>query len=109
MTLDEDEITRCNSPATEGYPHVERCKAHHTQYVHMYKKYKDAAKLVDEVAKGGEIPTKEQIAQYTDVSVVLEKARFLRRYIEAIRVERTGRDIHSRRFFLKGASQMLFG
>ncbi|KAF9471800.1 hypothetical protein BDN70DRAFT_998483 [Pholiota conissans] len=101
MTLDEDEITRCENTATEGYPRPERCKLHHEQYKKMYGKYKDASKIVDEVAKGGKIPTKTQIEQYTDVSVILDKRRYLKRYIEAIRVERTGRDIHSRRFFLK--------
>jgi len=102
LTLHEDEMTRCEKPATDGYPVRNRCKEHQAQYVKMYKKYKEAAKLVDDITQGGTIPTPQQIAQYTDVGITLEKARFMRNYVEAIRVERVGRDIHSRRFFLKG-------
>ncbi|KAF9473999.1 hypothetical protein BDN70DRAFT_866830 [Pholiota conissans] len=101
MTLDEDEITRCGNPATNGHPRPERCKLHHKQYKKMYGKYKDASKIVDEVEKEGKIPTKIQIEDYTDVAVILDQRRYLKRYIEAIRVERTGREIHGRRFFLK--------
>jgi hypothetical protein len=69
----------------------------------MYKKYKEAAKLVDDIKEGHSIPTPAQIAGYSKVGLTLEKARFMRQYVEAIRVERVGRDIHGRRFFLKGA------
>jgi hypothetical protein len=102
LTLEEDEMTRCEKPATDGHPLPIRCKQHQAQYVKMYKKYKDAAKVVDDIKRGGSIPTKEQLSRYTDVEVPLEKARFMRKYVEAIRVEKMGRDIHSRRFFLKG-------
>ncbi|KAF9233643.1 hypothetical protein BU15DRAFT_79892 [Melanogaster broomeanus] len=101
LTLEEDEMTRCGRPATEGYPKPERCKAHHGQYRNMYKKYKDASKVVDGVKQGAELPTKEQINRYTDWHLALEKARWVRKYVEALRVERAGRDIHQRRFFLK--------
>ena len=69
----------------------------------MYEKYKKAAKLVDDIKQGQSIPTPAQIAGYNKVGLALEKARFMRQYVEAIRVERAGRDIHGRRFFLKGA------
>ncbi|KAG2143585.1 hypothetical protein DEU56DRAFT_242494 [Suillus clintonianus] len=98
LTLEEDEMTRCNRPATEGF---ERCEVHQAQYCTMYKKYKDASKVVDDIKSGREIPTKEQIQRYTDSHATLEKARWLRKYLESIRVERTGRNIHQKRFFLK--------
>ncbi|KAG1722902.1 hypothetical protein EDB19DRAFT_1954289 [Suillus lakei] len=101
LTLEEDEMTRCNQPATEGFPRPERCKVHQAQYRTMYKKYKDASKDVDNIKSGREIPTKEQIQHYTDTHQTLEKARWVRKYLESIRVERTGRNIHQRRFFLK--------
>ncbi|KAG2143586.1 hypothetical protein DEU56DRAFT_242503 [Suillus clintonianus] len=101
LTL-EDETTRCNQPATEGFPHPERrCKVHQAQYLTMYKKYMNASKDVDNIRSGGEIPTKEQIQLYTDLHATLEKACWVRKYLESIRVERTGRNIHQRRFFLK--------
>lgn len=108
MTQDEDEITWCGNPATEGSTHPEHCKAHHIQYVNMCQKCKDAGKVVDEVANGGKFPTKDQIAQYTDVSVILEKVRYVERYIEAIHVEITGLDINIKRFSLKGTLIMLY-
>ncbi|KAF8837063.1 hypothetical protein BDN67DRAFT_973484 [Paxillus ammoniavirescens] len=101
LTLDEDEITRCGQPATAGYPRPERCKVHHGQYRIMCKKYKDASHVVDEIKKGAELPTEGQIGCYTDYHAALEKARWVRKYLEAIRVERAGRDLHQRRFFLK--------
>lgn len=68
----------------------------------MYKKYKDASKIVDELKNG--IPDQEQIDQYyNDVSSPLKKARMIKKYVEAVRVERTGRLLHQTRFFLKGA------
>lgn len=102
LTLEEDEITRCGQLATEGYPRPERCKVHHGQYRVLYKKYKDASKVVDDVKGGAELPTKEQIGRYTDWHAALEKSRWVRTYLEAIRVEKAGRTIHQKRFFLKG-------
>lgn len=102
LTLEEDELTRCGQPATEGYPKPDRCKAHHGQYRVLYKKYKDASTVVDEVKHEAELPTKEQIGRYTDWRAALGKARWVRKYLEAIRVEKTGREIHQKRFFLKG-------
>ncbi|KAG2089345.1 uncharacterized protein F5147DRAFT_726085 [Suillus discolor] len=98
-TLEEDEMTRCDQPPTEGF---ERCEVHQAQYRTMYKKYKDASKVVDDIESGTlELPTKEQIQCYTDLHLTLNKARLVRKYLESIRVERTGRGIHQRRFFLK--------
>ena len=106
QTLEEDEMTRCNQPATDGFPKVERCKKHQAQYRTMYKKYKDAAKIVDEFKN--DIPDQAQIDQFNDVSSLLKKARMIRKYVEAVRVERTGRMLHQTRFFLKGAHYVLF-
>ena len=98
-TLEEDEATYCGKPATEGYP--ERCKVHQQQYRTVYCKYKEAAKLVDEVKQSGTIPTAHEIELNDELEVVLKKIKFMRTYIEAVRVERTGRRIHGSRFFLK--------
>jgi len=102
-TLEEDEATHCGKPATEGYPCPERCKIHQQQYRTMYCKYKEAAKHVDEVKQSGSIPTTHEIELYGKLEVVLKKINFVRKYIEAVRVERTGRRIHGTRFFLKSA------
>ncbi|KAK2463889.1 hypothetical protein APHAL10511_004061 [Amanita phalloides] len=104
LTMEEDEITRCGQPAVEGYPTPSRCKVHHGQYLIMYIKYKDASKEVDEIKHGQELPTNEQISRYTDWHLPLDKARWVRRYLESIRVEKAGRELHSKRFFLKGKS-----
>ncbi|KAF8056631.1 hypothetical protein FPV67DRAFT_1729807 [Lyophyllum atratum] len=101
QTLEEDEMTRCSEAATEGRFTPERCRVHQSQYRTLYKKYKEASLVVDRIEQSKTIPTKEQVDQYTDLHVVPEKTRWLREYLEAIRVERTGRDIHQRRFFLK--------
>ncbi|KAG2746325.1 hypothetical protein P692DRAFT_20836113 [Suillus brevipes Sb2] len=97
-TLEEDEMTRCNQPAEEGF---ERCEVHQAQYRTMYKKYKEASEVVDNIISGRELPTKEQIQRYIDLHFTLDKARWVREYLESIRVERTGREIHQKRFFLK--------
>jgi len=102
LTLMEDEITRCGQVATDGYPKPERCEAHNAQYRTLYKKYKDASTVVDNVKGGAELPAKERISRYTDWHTALEKARWVRKYLEAIRVEKAGREIHQKRFFLKG-------
>jgi hypothetical protein len=102
LTLDEDEVTRCGKPATKGHPQVERCRAHHAQYQKMYIKYKAASEIVENTKREGALPTKDQIDRSTDVHALLKKARWVRKYLNAIRVEKSGREIHSRRFFLKG-------
>ncbi|KAJ7718258.1 hypothetical protein B0H16DRAFT_1609539 [Mycena metata] len=99
-TLLEDEITRCSEIPTHGRP-VERCRVHHEQYCTMTKRYKEAQKFVDETFAGALIPTTAEILEYTSVPEILEKARLMKKYVNAIRQERTGRDIHHNRFFLK--------
>lgn len=66
----------------------------------MTKRYKDASKIVDEM-ETSELPTFSQIATYNDLAETKRKASWMRRYAEAIRVEKTGREVHSKRFFLK--------
>jgi hypothetical protein len=105
-TLDEDEITQCSSPATHGYP-VERCRVHHKQYITLTTKYKKAQQFVDQVRAGATIPTRHAIEKYTDLQPAKDKAAWIRRYLEAIREERTGREIHHRRFFLKSEFRAL--
>ncbi|KAG8216305.1 hypothetical protein J3R82DRAFT_6371 [Butyriboletus roseoflavus] len=102
LTLQEDGVTQCGQLATEGHPKPVRCKVHHRQYHVLYKRYKDASKVVDDVKDSAELPTKEQIGGYTDWHAALEKSRWVGTYLESIRVERIGRDIHQTRFFLKG-------
>lgn len=70
----------------------------------MYKNYKDAAKIVDELKNN--IPDQAQIDQYKDVSSSLKKARMIRKYVEALRGRFT--IIHQTRFFLKGSSSYSF-
>ncbi|KAI9566657.1 hypothetical protein HD554DRAFT_1105139 [Boletus coccyginus] len=101
LTLLEDEITRCCQPATEGYPKPERCKEHHTQYRALYKKYKVASKVADEVKGSAGLPTRGEISRYTGPHAVLEKVSWVCDYLEAIRVEKAGREIYQRRFFLE--------
>jgi hypothetical protein len=67
----------------------------------MTKRYKDASLIVDKMRKGSKISSKAEISGYTDFHLAPQKARWMRQYVEAIRVEKTGREIHHRRFFLK--------
>ncbi|KAJ7674352.1 hypothetical protein B0H17DRAFT_1161752 [Mycena rosella] len=98
-TLLEDE-TRCAEVPTHGYP-IERCRVHHEQYRTMTKRYKEAQKFVDDTLAGALIPSKEDVLTYTSIPTIMEKARLLKKYVIAIREERTGREIHHNRFFLK--------
>ncbi|KAJ7853261.1 hypothetical protein B0H13DRAFT_2083082 [Mycena leptocephala] len=88
-TLLDDEVTRCPATPTHGNP-IERCRVHHEQYQTMTKRYKQAQKFVDETLGGALIPTKEEILGYTSGPTVLEKARLMKKYVNAIREERTG-------------------
>ncbi|KAF7342643.1 hypothetical protein MSAN_02021100 [Mycena sanguinolenta] len=99
-TLLDDEMTRCSAPPTHGNP-VERCGVHHEQYQTMTRRYKEAQKFVDETLVGALIPAKDEVLTYTSLPTVLEKARLVKNYVNAIREERTGREIHHTRFFLK--------
>jgi hypothetical protein len=101
LTLDEDGETRCSQPPTKGWPKPERCEMHHGQYQKMTKKYKDASKYVDLIHGGSEIPTLDKIKTFTDLRSTSEKAQWMKKYVEAIRDEKTGREIHHKRFFLK--------
>jgi hypothetical protein len=74
----------------------------------MTKRYKEAQKFVDETLAEALIPTKEEILGYTSIPTILEKARLMKKYVNAIRAERTGRDIHHNRFFLKGVQSFVF-
>ncbi|PCH37805.1 hypothetical protein WOLCODRAFT_161059 [Wolfiporia cocos MD-104 SS10] len=88
--------SRCLQPPTDG----PRCSMHQKQYRTMYKRYKEAADIVDEMEKV-ELPPVPEIEQYADLRLAKEKATWLRQYIEAIRVEKSGREVHSKRFFMK--------
>lgn len=67
----------------------------------MTEKYKNASKYVDEIRQESMMPTEVDILGYIDYQTARDKERWLRKYIEAIRVEKTGREIHHRKFFLK--------
>ncbi|KAJ7166953.1 hypothetical protein C8R46DRAFT_951572 [Mycena filopes] len=99
-TLLEDEMTRCSEIPTHGRP-PERCRVHHEQYRTMTMRYKEAQKFVDDTFASTLIPTKEEVMAYTSIPEILEKAHLMKQYVNAIRQERTGRDIHHTRFFLK--------
>ncbi|KAJ7018731.1 hypothetical protein C8F04DRAFT_1198586 [Mycena alexandri] len=99
-TLLDDEMTRCTEIPTHGNP-LQRCHMHHEQYRTMTKRYKEAQKFVDETFAGALIPSKEDVQNYTSIPKILEQARLVKKYVNAIREERAGRDIHHKRFFLK--------
>ncbi|KAI9458079.1 hypothetical protein HD554DRAFT_2140877 [Boletus coccyginus] len=109
LTLMKDEITRCGQPATEGRHGPRRCKVHNAQYRTLRKKYKHASKVVDNVKGGSLLPTWVQIGRYKSRLAALEKARWVRKYLEAVQVEKAGREIHQKRFFLKGECTCMIG
>ncbi|KAI0057396.1 hypothetical protein BV25DRAFT_1437724 [Artomyces pyxidatus] len=98
LTLDEDGV-RCPEPATHGH-RERRCRIHHAQYRNMTKSYKDASRIVDGIDVSA-IPDQSQIGSLTEYELATSKARLIKRYLEAIRVEKKGREIHHKRFFLK--------
>lgn len=98
LTIEADGATRCHKIPPHGDL---RCRMHQKQYRTMTKRYKDASKIVDEM-ETSELPTFSQIATYNGLAETKRKASWMRRYAEAIRVEKTGREVHSKRFFLKG-------
>lgn len=100
QTLEEDGVTQCSLRATHGYPLHDRCKAHHQQYRNTYASYKKASCIVDRVKESHTIPTKKQISQYT-IHQTLDRAGGMRLYLQAMRVEKMGREMHTRRFFAK--------
>jgi len=55
--------------------------------------------VVEDVEDDAELPTEEEISQYTDWHAVLEKVSWVCDYLEAIRVEREN---HQNGFFLEG-------
>ncbi|KAJ7040005.1 hypothetical protein C8F04DRAFT_948977, partial [Mycena alexandri] len=77
------------------------CHMHREQYRTMTKRYKEAQKFVDETFAGALIPSKEDVQNYTSIPTIVEQARLVKKYVNAIREERAGRDIHHKRFFLK--------
>ena len=62
----------------------------------LCKKYKDAQRKVDQIENSGDLPDDAKINGYTDFTVVLAKLKWVSKYVEAIRVERTGRQNASR-------------
>jgi hypothetical protein len=66
----------------------------------MLKTYKDASLVVDEM-ETVHIPTRSEVWKMETLDGTLQEAKRIRRYVEAIRKEKTGREIHSKRFFLK--------
>ncbi|KAG6909898.1 hypothetical protein DXG01_014712 [Tephrocybe rancida] len=95
-TLEADEMTHCRQPAV----YDRRCGVHAKQYRVMYLKYKEAAQTVDQIKSNKNIPTQDQIG-VLDMSELSETITWLSQYLVAIFVERAGRGIHSKRFFLK--------
>jgi len=91
---------KCGRAPTHGKPQERRCEEHHAQYCKMTGRYKEASKVVDQM-ETADIPTLAQIEAYDDLQLTKEKAKWMRQYIEAIRVEKLGREIHHKHFFLK--------
>jgi len=91
------EMTRCDQPATKATtPKRERCKKHQAQVSHSVQKWNSgtAAEIFDELKNN--IPDQGQIDQWKESSYDSQVCR-------SYQVEGTGRQIHQRRFFLKGA------
>jgi hypothetical protein len=95
--LQADESTRCSKPSTHG----EHCSVHHGQYKKLTKDYKDASKKGDLMEKIP-FPTTSQIQEMCNLSDVRAEAKRARDHLEIIRVEKKGRELHHKRFFLKG-------
>ncbi|KAJ7067304.1 hypothetical protein C8F01DRAFT_1051765 [Mycena amicta] len=95
LTLLEDEVTRCGEPAVG-----DRFPVHAGQYRKMTASYKAAQKFVDSTFDAA-LPTKDAVSAETSIPILLDHARMVKKYVNAIREERTGRDIHHKRFFLK--------
>ncbi|KAI6104885.1 hypothetical protein EDD16DRAFT_1492213 [Pisolithus croceorrhizus] len=102
LTLEVDEETQCWRAAMQGHPVATRCDIHHGQFRILYKRYTDASKMVDKMKWDRQFPARGQIMGYTDWRTALEKGRWMRQYIDAIRVETEGRHLHARRFGLEG-------
>ncbi|KAG9311911.1 hypothetical protein JVU11DRAFT_8172 [Chiua virens] len=101
LTLKKGQSTRCDQLATEGHTYPNRCKVHHGQFRILCEKYKNAQEVVDALKQEANLPTKEQMSRYTDWRAALEKAQWVRKYLEALRVERRGLEIHEQRFLLR--------
>lgn len=99
LTLLVNEDTLCWRTATQG---ATRCNIHHGQFRILYRRYTDAASIVDKMNKDRLLPTHEEIMGYTDWRAALEKGRLVRQYIDAVRVETEGRHLHAGRFGLEG-------
>ncbi|CCM00509.1 uncharacterized protein FIBRA_02543 [Fibroporia radiculosa] len=102
LTIETDGKTRCPKEPADG----DRCRTHQKQHRTMCKRYKEAAKIVDEMQTAG-IPLLKQIASYDDLDVAKKKAKLMRQFVEAVRVERIGRETHHKRFFLKNIMDAL--
>ncbi|KAF6753663.1 hypothetical protein DFP72DRAFT_401229 [Ephemerocybe angulata] len=101
ITLEEDELTRCSKPATNGYPSPNRlCREHYSQYRLHYNIYKEAQNEAKRFRRGREMPTASDIAKCTSRHQVMQKRKWVWLYAKAIGVELRERAIHSKRFFL---------
>jgi len=98
-TLEEDEITRCRQPADNN--ESLRCRVHQLQYRTMYLRYKDASKRAKELKRTGGIPSKNEIDAFNKFGPIVRNLDHVRLYRELVQIEKIGRDIHGRRFFLK--------
>ncbi|KAI0046038.1 hypothetical protein FA95DRAFT_1607254 [Auriscalpium vulgare] len=85
---------------TKGKPWERRCDVHYKEYVEMTKAYKDASDAVDALDVQGLLED-TRILESDDYDALKKTARRIQGYVEAIRVEKKGREIHHERFFLK--------
>ncbi len=97
QALEPDEKTRCISIPLKGLYH---CAIHHPQYQRLTKRYKEAQGVVDGM-EGTPLPSTEEIARIKDMRKLQAEYGRMRILQDAVRVEKTGREVHHTRFFLK--------
>ncbi|KAF6753662.1 hypothetical protein DFP72DRAFT_1010447 [Ephemerocybe angulata] len=101
-TLEEDQITRCTRNATFGQPEQpDRCWEHFNEHYLHYTKYKDAQKKAARLIGGREMLTDGEIAKCMSREEVIRNMAWVSKYVKAIGIEKTEREIHSKRFFLE--------
>ena len=97
QALEADEKTRCSkTPLKKKY----HCAIHHAQYQTLTKKYKEAQGVVDSM-EGIPRLSDEDIAGLGDMKRLQTEYARMRVLQDAVRVEKTGRELHHKRFFLK--------
>ncbi|KAI0756079.1 hypothetical protein C8Q80DRAFT_1091513 [Daedaleopsis nitida] len=100
QALEPDGKTRCSrTPLQKRY----HCAIHHEQYRTLTRRYKEAQATVDGL-EGIPRLTEKAIADINDVKELQAQYKRMHTLQDAVRVEKAGREVHHKRFFLKGAT-----